>query len=188
MRLTPLKPDQLDLVQQTLYHRINKGIEEHLKGFTSKQDDGALLGPFNPMIHFPQYGYALWDYNTALAAGSTLPKTVREIAILVVGTRFNARYEIYAHEKVAQLVGLPENKVATISAGQRPADLTEEEGLGYDVAAILSKGGQLPELLYQLAKIKFGDDGLAELVHLVGCYCLVSVLLNAYDISVPDRE
>jgi 4-carboxymuconolactone decarboxylase len=187
MRLPPLKPDELDVVQQPLYDRINKGIGEHLTGFVSRQDDGALVGPFNPMIHFPQFGSALWDYNTALSANATIPKTVREIAILVTGARFTARYEIYAHEKIAESLGLSAQKVATICAGQRPPDLTAEEAIGYDVAAALTKGAQLPESLYQLAKDKFGPAGLAELIHLIGCYCLVSVLLNAYDIPVPDN-
>ena len=34
----------------------------------------------------------------------------------------------------------------------------------------------------------FGEEGTAELVYLVGGYCLVSVLLNAFDMSVPGRE
>ena len=187
MRLPPLQPDQLDAVQSALYTRINKGVEEHLSGFVSKEENGALVGPFNPMIHFPQFGSALWDYNTALSASSTLSRPVREIAILVVGARFTSRYEIYAHEKTGVLAGLSERTIAAVSAGQRPSDLAEEESLAYDVAAVLVQGAQLPELLYQLAKKSFGDAGLAELIHLIGCYCLVSVLLNAYDIPVPER-
>ncbi|MFA6083496.1 carboxymuconolactone decarboxylase family protein [Mucilaginibacter sp.] len=188
MRLPPIKPEQLTAEQRPLYDSISKGIENHLQGFISKLSDGALVGPFNPMIHFPQFGAALWNYNMVMAANSTLPKAVREVAILVVGAKFTSRYEIYAHEKVGLLVGLSENKIATISSGQRPAELSEEEGLGFDVAAVLTKGAQLPDSLYQLAKNKFGEHGLTELVHLIGVYCLVSVLLNAYDVAVPEVD
>jgi hypothetical protein len=34
----------------------------------------------------------------------------------------------------------------------------------------------------------FGEERTAELIYLVGGYCLVSLLLNAYDVSVPGRE
>ncbi|MBE7220324.1 MAG: 4-carboxymuconolactone decarboxylase, partial [Caulobacteraceae bacterium] len=34
----------------------------------------------------------------------------------------------------------------------------------------------------------FGEEQTAELVYLVGGYCLVSVILNAFDVSVPGRE
>ena len=130
MRLKPLPPEELDPSQKSLYERMIPGIEKNLKGFVSKLPDGALVGPFNPFIHFPQFGNAAWDYNVALAANSTLPKMVREIAILVTGAHFTARYEIYAHERVGAMVGLTESKLATISAGQRPADSLGRRGAG----------------------------------------------------------
>ena len=76
-------------------------------------------------------------------------------------------------------------KIATITAGQRPADLSREEGIAYDVAACLSNGGQLHDTTYKAAVEAFGKDGTAELSYLIGCYCMISVLLNAYDVPVP---
>ena len=63
-----------------------------------------------------------------------LPKPVREVAILVTGACFNSRYELYAHERVAEGTGLSPAKIATIAAGQRPADLSAAEAAAYDVA------------------------------------------------------
>jgi len=60
--------------------------------------------------------------------------------------------------------------------------------VAYDVASVLGRGGQLPESTYRDALRLFGEQGTAELTYLIGGYCLVSVLLNAYDISVPGRE
>ena len=188
MRLKPLKPEELDPEQKSLYRHISEGIDKNLKGFIAKDADGALVGPFNAMVHFPQFGKALWDYNTALAAHSTLGKSVREVAILVVGARFSARYEIYAHEIVGITAGLSERQIAAVSAGQRPADLSEQDSVAYDIAAVLCRGAQLPESLYLLGKEMFGENGLAELIQLTGCYCLVSVMLNAYDTAVPERD
>ncbi len=34
----------------------------------------------------------------------------------------------------------------------------------------------------------FGDQGTAEFVYLIGGYRMISVMLNAYDVSVPGRE
>jgi len=163
-------------------------IAKHLKGFVSTRNDGALVGPFAPMLHFPQFGTAAWAFSKALMDHSKLPKGAHEVAILVTGAHFNARYELYAHERVAERAGLSETKIATIAAGQRPADLTAEEAAAYDVAAALMAGKQLPEATYQQAVRVFGSEQVAELVYLIGSYCLVSVLLNAYDVSVPGRE
>jgi hypothetical protein len=34
----------------------------------------------------------------------------------------------------------------------------------------------------------FGLSGEAELIYLVGLYCLVSVTLNDFDVPVPEKE
>ena len=107
------------------------------------------------------------------------------MAILVVGARFRAAYEIYAHVLLGERVGLPDDKIATIIAGQRPADLTREEAIAYDVAAALVGTGGLPDLTFRQAEQAFGPHGAAELIYLVGFYCLVSVTLNGFDVPVP---
>jgi 4-carboxymuconolactone decarboxylase len=91
---------------------------------------------------------------------------------------FRAAYEIYAHVRVAELGGLSDDKLATIVAGQRPADLSREEAIAYDVSSSLVSGGVLPALTYEQSLRTFGDQGTAELISLVGLYCMVAVLLN----------
>jgi len=34
----------------------------------------------------------------------------------------------------------------------------------------------------------FGEQGLAEVVFLVGCFSMVGITRNAFDASVPGRE
>ena len=103
-----------------------------------------------------------------------------------MGARMNSRYELYSHERVADSAGLSASKIATITAGQRPSDLDAEEGIAYDVASVLSAGGQLHDTTYKAAIKAFGKDGVAELFYLVGCYLMISVLLNGYDVPVPE--
>ncbi len=117
------------------------------------------MGPFNPMLHFPQFGKAAWGVNVALAKNSTLPKPVHELVILVTGSRFTSRYEIYAHELVAGSAGLAASKIASLAAGGRPGDLSDEESIAFDVASVLTRGAQLPDSTYQAAKECFRGAG-----------------------------
>lgn len=187
MRLDLIPPEHLSAEQRPLYDSIKAEVQAHFGGFTSVREDGALVGPFNAMLHFPQFAAGVWAASQGLSKHTTLPKAAHEVAILVTGARFSARYELYAHEQVAAERGLSASKIATIAAGERPADLTMEEGVAYDVAARLCRGGQLPEATYQAAVGAFGEAGMAELAFLVGNYCVVSVLLNAFDVPVPGR-
>ena len=86
---------------------------------------------------------------------------------------------------VAELRGLSDEKIATIVSGQRPADLARQEAVAYDLAAALVSGGVLPELAWKQGVAEFGLDGIAELIYLVGLYCMVSVTLNGFDVPVP---
>jgi hypothetical protein len=51
--------------------------------------------------------------------------------------------------RVLRAAGLAEHKIATIVAGERPGDLTHDEGVAYDMAAALNRGAPLPETTYQ---------------------------------------
>jgi hypothetical protein len=187
MRLDLIPPDQLPADKKPLYEDMRAGIERSFKGFTAIREDGALMGPWNPWIRFAKFGGPVWELTKAIADKPSLPGPVREVAILVTGAHFRSAYELYAHVIVAENRGLSDEKLATIVAGQRPADLTRQEGVAYDVAAALVAGGVLPELTYRAAVQEFGQEGAAELSYLVGLYCMVSVTLNSFDVPVPDQ-
>ena len=57
---------------------------------------------------------------------------------------------------------------------------------GYYTLAVLVAGGVLPEITWKQGVEVFGQDGAAELVYLVGLYCLVSVTLNGFDVPIPE--
>jgi 4-carboxymuconolactone decarboxylase len=188
MRLPLVSPSDLSPQQQPLYDDMRKGIETNFKGFSAISEAGALIGPWNPWLRFPKFGRPIWELVKVLSASPILPRPVREVAILVTGAKFRAAYEIYAHVLVAELRGLPDDKIATIVAGQRPSDLTREEAVAYDVASALVSGGVLPSLTYQQSVVAFGEEGTAEFINLVGLYCMVSVTLNGFDVPVPEVD
>jgi alkylhydroperoxidase family enzyme len=115
----------------------------------------------------------------ALASNPSLPAPVREIAILVTGAHFRSAYELYAHVIVAENRGLSDDKLATIVAGQRPANLTATEGVAYDMAAALVNGGVLPELTWRAVVAAFGPHGAAELFYLLVAHAPRGLLARA---------
>lgn len=188
MRLPLLDPTSLTAEQTNLYDDIVAVISTNFGDLVAHRKDGALIGPFNGWLHFPQFGAPAWAFNKALIEHSMLPAAIQQIVILVTAAKTGARYEMYGHEYFARRAGLAEEKIATIASGQRPNDLTRDEGIAYDMAAALNRGGPVPESTYQVTRTTFTDDGLAEIVFLVGCFSMVGVTLNAFDASVPGRE
>jgi 4-carboxymuconolactone decarboxylase len=123
MRLAPIAPRDLSPQQLALHNAMKASIEKHLGGFIWQRADGALIGPFNPLLHFPQFGEPMLELFRTMSEYSTLPKHAHEVSILVPGARFNSQYELYSHEFVAARIGLSPEKIATIVAGERPGRL-----------------------------------------------------------------
>ncbi len=188
MRLPLIKPADLNPEQRPLYEDMRAGIEKNFQGFATIAENGALMGPWNPWLHQPKFGKPIWELIKALSFSPSLPKQIREVAILVTGAKFRAAYEIYAHVMIAEARGLSDDKIATIAAGQRPSDLTRDETIAYDVASALVSHGALPALTYRQNVDTFGEHAAAELIYLVGLYCLVSVTLNGFDVPVPEPD
>ena len=188
MRLPLIAPGELTPEQKRLYDDMRKGIASNFNAFKAVREDGALMGPWNPWLHEPGIGKAIWDLTLAMTANATLSDNIRQIVILVVGARFNAVYEIYAHIAVAEHEGMRPERLATLVADLKPSDLSADESVAFDVAYKLVRGGVLPEPLYRLAVATFGQHGTNEMIYLVGLYSMVSTTLNGFNVPVPERE
>lgn len=188
MRQQLLHSDSYSPEQKQLADIFHSDISKYLSSFTTATKDGELIGPFNIMLHQPDLGTAAWKLFTALNDKPKLATAPHEIAILVTGARYGCLYELYSHESVSAEKGMPLAKIATIAAGERPNDLSTEEAVAYDVAAVLNRGHQIPDSTYRAAIEAFGERGLAELVYAVGCYSVICVLLNAFDVALPGTE
>jgi 4-carboxymuconolactone decarboxylase len=188
MRLPLIAPADLTPQQKPLYDDMRKGIAGNFSDFKVLREDGALMGPWNPWLHEPGIGKAIWDLTLAMTANASLPDNIRQIVILVVGAYFDAGYEIYAHIAVAEREGMKAERLASLVANVKPADLSADESIAFDFAYALVRGGTLPEPLYRLAVKSFGQHSTNEMIYLVGLYCLVSTTLNGFNVPVPERE
>lgn len=188
MRLPPLPPETLSPELRQVHDEVAALVSRTQDRIVVLNAQNALIGPFPAMLHFPQFGVPALIFGRALAAEARLPKTVREVAILTVGAAFGARYELYAHEITAAEIGLSRSQIATLAAGGRPSELSDEEAIAHEVARVLAAGHILPSSTYARALEVLGRDGVGELVFLIGGYCLIAMLLNAFDVPVPDAD
>jgi 4-carboxymuconolactone decarboxylase len=188
MRLPPLNPAGLSPELRHVHDEIAGLMARSQPRVVAVDGDGALVGPFPAMLHFPQFGVPALSFQRALSIEARLPPRVREVAILTIGASFGARYELYAHEITAAELGMPPEHVALIAAGGTPATLSDEEAIAHDVARVLAEGRVLPTAIYARAIGLLGHDGVGELAFLIGGYCLIAILLNAFDVPVPDAD
>lgn len=184
-RLPPLAVTDMDPEQKRLFAQMQTEIPKSFNVFKVRDSSGRLLGPWNAWLHQPDYGIPIWALSDAVCKDIGLSNRVMQIAILVVGAKLKAAYELYAHSIVAQSIGLSSSEISRLTLGESPQTLNHSEKIAFNIATSLLDGKILPDALYSEGIQLFGDKGLAQIIYIVGFYMLVSVTLNAYKVSIP---
>lgn len=111
---------------------------------------------------------------------------MREVAILAVASRTQCAYEKYAHLVMAEIRGITHEESQDLITGKFPESLGKDERLAWEVANALGHPGPLSQEIWDLGLQRIGKDGMMSLIHVIGFYQYISVLLNGFDVKVPD--
>lgn len=186
-RLQDLTPAQLDDQQRYLYSAVATG--KRAAGpqlFHLVDDDGALTGPFNALLHAPELGREVQQVGERLRFSGALPATAREAVILAVARTWSSEFEWYVHALVARSVGLPKSEIAALAAGGELAFAEEPVRVAVAVAGHLLGREAVPDAVYADAVRLFGESGLVELAVLVGYYQLLAGVLQMFQVGLPE--
>jgi 4-carboxymuconolactone decarboxylase len=180
-RLPYLSRDELDAEGQHVWDLI-----VGTRGSQMVNSDGGLVGPFNAFVHAPGVGQHLTSLGAAVRFGTSIERRLSEVAIITVGARWKAEFEWWAHTRMARNHGVSNAVVEAIGRGEDPPFEADDERVVYEVARQLTQTGQLSQDAYDAAHRLLGDTGVVELVSLCGYYTLISFLLNAFAVPLPQ--
>jgi AhpD family alkylhydroperoxidase len=182
-------PGELDPERRALYDRIAGGRRaQGPQAFPLTDGEGRLNGPFNAMLVSPGLGAALQELGAAIRYHSSLSARVREIAILEVSRIRACEFEWYAHVRVGRNAGLTEDELAAL-LGDAPAPTFDRtEMLARAVAREATIKRTLSDALFGEARDALGEQGLMDLITLVGYYDHLALLMSIYRTPLPDGE
>lgn len=145
---------------------------------------GRLPGPYKVWVHNPRLVHAADPLGQHFTPGSSsLSEREREIAVLVITSRWHSAYPTAAHEKRGKEVGLPAAAVEAIIAGRPTSFENAREQAVYEAAMALAGGRLVPQGLYDRAVDVLGHESITDMVVLMGYYTAVSLTMNFY--AVP---
>ena len=78
MRLPPLPPDSLSPALRSVHDTIVALMVRKQSEITAQDAEGALIGPFPVMLHFPAFGIPALQFLAAIGTEAKLPPIVRE--------------------------------------------------------------------------------------------------------------
>jgi 4-carboxymuconolactone decarboxylase len=187
-RLDPLRPDQLDDDQRSLYGEITGSRRTTAPGRvgTLAHDDGSLVGPFDAFLRSPLIGSRLAALGEALRFDSGLDPRLLELAVLVQARHTTAQFEWFAHARLARAAGLGEDVIAAIAARSEPDLADDPDGaLVYRFASQLVGAHRVDDDTYRAAVARLGEPAVFELVVLIGYYGTISAVLNTFEVPLP---
>src|SRR5215470_1818239 len=155
-RFTPLSRHDMTLDQQRVAQAVATGPR------------GGLRGPFHALLRSPELADRVRHLGDFIRFESTLPSALRELAILLVARFWSSHYEWNAHRKHAAAAGLDPSIADAIEMGKRPAKLSADETLVYDLVSELLHNKDISDATFAAATAKFGEPTVIELIGTAG--------------------
>ena len=120
----------------------------------------GLRGPFNALLRSPDLCDLVQRVGAYVRFGSSIPAALNELAICIVGRKWTAQYEFYAHRRLAIEAGLRPAILDAIAEARRPETMSADEAAVYDFTMSLLETGQVSDADFDRVRSRFGDRGV----------------------------
>ena len=180
-RMKPLKPEEMN-TEQLKYHEmimarpIFKNLAKNL----------PLEGPYNAWVRSPGLMRSLLPYVQYIRDDGVLEARLVELAIITVGRVWSAEFEFAAHAPNAVKAGIDRGIVEAISRNEMPDFEKDDEATVYRFAKELTSTYRVEDKTYRAAIEQLGEQGLVELIGLMGLYVMVCMTLNAFEVPLME--
>jgi 4-carboxymuconolactone decarboxylase len=169
-----------------------------LKNLTPEQNEvaesiiagprGGLRGPFEAWLRSPLFADRAERLGEYCRFHNTLPHDLSELAIILTGKHWTAQFEFWAHARLAREAGISPEVIEAIRTGQQPPFTRESERIVYDFITEYFATNRVSDTNYQRAIAEFGEQGVVDLIGVVGYYGLVCMTLNVFETPLPPGQ
>ncbi|HMJ15877.1 MAG TPA: carboxymuconolactone decarboxylase family protein [Polyangiaceae bacterium] len=154
--------------------------------YAPQENPGAdhPMNLFRMLAHSKPVSKGFAKLGTALLSECKLDSKLREMAILRVGLRARAAYEVGKHLEIGRLVGLSEAQLEALHPG------ADQETLGETGRAVLALADELftqvraSDETLEGVRRHLGDQETVELVVTIGYYGMVCRVLETLGVDI----
>jgi 4-carboxymuconolactone decarboxylase len=176
-RLPALSEETLDGEQRALLESMRSG---------PRGGRVQLRGPFGVYMLAPKYGELTQQLGAHVRFNTAVEPRLSEFAILCTARIWRAQYEWHAHAPIAEKAGVKPETIRDLKAGRPPKKAAKDERAIYDFVQELHKRRRVSDRNYKRVQAVLGDRGIVELVGILGYYTGVSMILNVFNVPLPD--
>jgi len=146
------------------------------------------FGPGAIRLYSPPVVAAMTGVNDYLRRKSGLDPRLVELAILVTAREMDSEYVWTAHEPAAQKAGLAQGIIDTVKYRRPLTTLGEKEAVIVQLGRDSISKHKVGSDTFARALKLFGNQGVVNIVSLMGDYAATTILLNVSDQHVRPRD
>jgi|ERR1044071_5378699 4-carboxymuconolactone decarboxylase len=144
-----------------------------------------LGGPFIPLLRSPEVMLRAEPMGEYLRFHSILQPRINEMVAIIAAREWTQQYEFNAHYRNALKQGLRKEIADAIADSRHPPGMAEDEDIAYDLATEILRNKRVGDATYARAVGKFGEQGVIEILAVVGYYSFLAVVMNATRTAMP---
>jgi 4-carboxymuconolactone decarboxylase len=137
------------------------------------------FGPFVDLLASPELMTRVSALGEYLRYRSALPPRLSELAILLTAAHWRQQFEWDIHSPIARQAGISDSAIDALWAGDRPADLADDQQALYAVCIELHRDRGVSASTRKQAVAALGEQGTIDAIGICGYYALLAMVLNA---------
>ncbi len=151
----------------------------------------GLRGPVGMWMHSPALAEAVFDLRQRVRYGTAKDQRLTELIILSTAREISNQYEWSAHEPLGQTAGLEQDIIEVVKYRKDLNSLPPIDGFGEVEQTLVQFTRELVSEekvstpTFNKAIELFGNEGVVDIVGLIGYYNFVAMTLKAFDVQRP---
>jgi 4-carboxymuconolactone decarboxylase len=145
-------------------------------------------GPVGVMLRSPELLGPAQQVGEYLRFKCPLDKRIGELVTCMTARYLTQQFEWFAHSKQALEAGLKAETVEAIAECRRPQSMAQDEEIAHDFVSELLATKGVSDKTYERARAKFGEQGIVDIVGMVGYYQLIGLQMNVARTAIPDGK
>ena len=146
---------------------------------------GEIPGPLAMWLLRPELADRAQRLGEYARYQTCLPTPLSEIAILAVARHWCSEFEWHAHKQLALDAGVSPAAIESIRTHQVPDWETPEQATVHEFSRTLLESQTVSDEVFERAITVLGQEGVVDLVGILGYYSLISMTINVFDVPLP---
>ena len=148
----------------------------------------GVFGPFIPLMRSPELMDRMQRVGEYLRFNSSIDAGLNEFAMCIAARHTTNHFEWAVHYPNAVKGGVAKQALDAIGAGRNPHGLTADEQLLFDFSTELLRSHGVCDATYERAVARFAEQGVIDLVGLLGYFLTVCLVMNVAHSPAPRSD